>query len=173
MRGAHAALWLLTGVAWAVSSLIQLAKPAYWEPVTPLDWVAVISYSVAWLTLAPSIVLVGRLVRSARVAVCSLVVAGGAVATGVANAVEDGLGVPGWGAIYVTAVLIATIAMVALAIAFASVGAGRLAAWCVGLVVALFLVVVGGGVGVFVLFALLVLRPLAVQPGPERAPAAV
>jgi hypothetical protein len=80
------------------------------------------------------------------------------------------LGVPGWGAVYVTGVLTAAIAVVALAVAFASVGAARLAAWCVALVVALFLVVAGGGAGVFALFALLAFRPSIVRL--EAAPAA-
>ena len=41
--------WLLAGLAWALRSQLELAKPDYYDPANLLDWTAVLSFSIAWL----------------------------------------------------------------------------------------------------------------------------
>lgn len=110
-------VWLLTGIAWAATSLIQLAQPQYWDPVTALDWAAVWTYSAAWLLFAPSILLLGRLSSSRVVVAIAIVCAVGAVVVGSANALEDGFGVEGAGGWYAVGFLWAWLSLVPLAMA--------------------------------------------------------
>lgn len=41
MMALSRAIWLATGIAWAVRSLMGLADPDYVDPVTALDWSSV------------------------------------------------------------------------------------------------------------------------------------
>ena len=112
-------VWLATGVAWALSSASLLASPTYWNPSTALDWLAVLSYTLAWLLLAPALVLATRLTPSRSTRLVGFVLAGAAAATGLANFAENGLGLEAANELYVTGILIATILLVPLAYLFA------------------------------------------------------
>ena len=80
--GVARVVWVTTGFLWAVDGLLLLSDVAYWDPVTTLDHVAVWTYSLAWLFLAASIILLGRLVASRPVALIAAVIAVGAAAAG-------------------------------------------------------------------------------------------
>jgi hypothetical protein len=152
-------LWLATGVAWAASSLILLARPTYWDPRTILDWAAVIAYTVAWLLLAPSIVLVSRLAEARRAHFLGTAIALAAVVAGVANIIEDGLGVAGASEWYVYGILIATVLLVPLAYLFARERALRLTGFCLALFLGIGFAAAGiGGLIILVLFGALALR---------------
>ena len=58
--------------------------------MTTLDWASIWLYSAAWLLLAPAVLLMGRLVASREVRTLAAIVAAGALATGIANGLEDG-----------------------------------------------------------------------------------
>ena len=110
-------VWLITGVVWAVSGLVLLTDVEYWDPVTSLDYVAVWSYSLGWLGLAVSILLLAGLVASRPVAIVAVVVALGAAAAGIANGIEDGLGMKALGTLYVIGVLVAAFGLLPLILA--------------------------------------------------------
>lgn len=140
-------VWLLTGVVWAAHSLIGFADPNYWDPVTALDWSAVWVFSAALLLLAPSVLLLGRLASSRESMIAATVVASGAVVAGVANAVEDGLGVEAVGVLYVIGILTAGFALLwPLAVTLGKAGSSRLAMLSVALFVGVVLATLGGGV---------------------------
>jgi len=149
-------VWLATGAAWALSSAILLAGPAYWDPATVLDWVAVLAYTAAWLLFGPAIVLASRLVPSRSARFVALLLAVAAAVTGVANVVEDGLGVAAAGTLYVTAILVATMLLVPLAYLFARDRSNALAILALVLFVGIGFTSGGGG-GPLVLAAFVVL----------------
>lgn len=100
-----AARWMVALVvadAWALRSLLGLADPVYYHPVTAIDYAAVYSYSLALLLqplgLALLYTLSGRR-RSVGIVVVILAVA--AVVTAVANLLEDGFAMKGLGVVYV------------------------------------------------------------------------
>ncbi len=152
-------IWLLTGVAWGSRALIGLAQPQYTDPVALLDWAAVWSYSLAWLLLAPSVLLLAQLTSARSAIVISLVCAGAAVVAGIANGLEDGLGFRQFGIPYVAGVLVAGFGLLALAAACARAGWSRLAALCVGLFVGILFISFGGGLIVLGCLAAIALVP--------------
>jgi hypothetical protein len=163
-------IWCLTGLAWAIRSLLEFSQPGYSNPVTVLDWGAVWSYSIAWLMFVPSVLLLGRLASSRKVMVVATIFALGAVMAGSANAIEDGFGVRAFGAVYLVGFLIAWLSLLPLAVVLWRARCPRLA----GLVVALFV-----GVSLFTLGAgliiLVALGALAYAPewfGPAQPAAA-
>ncbi len=153
-------LWLLTGVAWAATSLIQFAGPEYWDPVTVLDWTAVWLYTAAWLLFAPSVVLIGRFSASPRVAAFAGLCAVGAVIAGTANALEDGFGLEGLGTWYVVGFLMGGLALVPLGLALWKAASTRLAGLSFALFLGIMLFTDGGG-----LMVLAGLAALAGAPG--------
>jgi hypothetical protein len=145
------ALFVLTGAAWAFRSLLEFASPQYYEPVTPLDWLAVLSYSVAFFLLAGSVTVLARLAprtRFVRTAAAATVI--GAVLAGAANLVEDGLDVQALGAAYVTGALLTLAGLLALAAALAVAGRRRLALVPLATAIGMMAFVAGGGVLVLV-----------------------
>ena len=159
MSAAARFVWLLTGAAWAARSLVGFADPAYWNPTTTLDWIAVWLFSACWLTLAPAAILLGRLVPARPVRVVATIVAVAALLAGVANGIEDGFGVKSWGTFYVLGSMTALLGLVALAVTFRQAGMSRLAWLAGGLVVSFLLFNVGGG-----FLTLVALGGLAVKP---------
>lgn len=159
MKAVPRAVWLGTGLAWAGRSLLEFAHPEYWNPVTTLDWLAVWSFSACLLLLAPSLVWLGAVTESRPVITVAVVVAIAAVAAGVANAVEDGLGIKALGTVYVLGAMTVAFGLLALAAVVYRAGYRRLA----GVVVVLFVggvaFVAGGG-----LLVLGTLGALAVTP---------
>lgn len=152
-------IWLATGIAWASRSLMSLADPDYWDPVSTLDWSAVWLYSIAWLLMAPSVLLMARLAPTRLVLTCAAIVAAAAVVAGAANALEDGLGMRSLGSAYVVGVMVAWLGLVPLAVAFGLARAPRLAGLCVVLVVGIPLINTGGSVLILVGLGALAIRP--------------
>jgi hypothetical protein len=174
MMALSRAIWLATGIAWAVRSLMGLADPDYMDPVTALDWSSVWLYSAAWLLMAPSVLLIGRLAPTRPVLACASIVAIGAVLAGVANALEDGFEMGSLGTAYVVGVLVAWLGFVPLAVAFGLAHAPRLAGLCVVLVVGIPLINTGGSVLVLIALGALAIRPAwFATPGPTPALTAV
>lgn len=146
--GARLVLLAGAGLGWAVSSLHGvLFNPDYWDPITASDYFAVYAYTAAFLLLA-SALLVLREVAEAGAALrpTILVVAIGSATAGIANALEDGLGVRGFGSIYVLGYMVAGLGLLILAPMIRIGSTGRLA--FVPLVggIALITSVLGGGV---------------------------
>lgn len=138
-------VWLATGFVWAARSLVALADPHYWDPVTTLDYVAVWLFTACWLTLAPSIFLLGRLTSSRAVTVVASVVAIAALVAGVANGVEDGLDMKWAGIFYIFGSLTAFLGLLALAFTFRQARYPRLAWVSAALFIGSLLFNAGGG----------------------------
>jgi hypothetical protein len=154
------AIWLLTGITWAAASLILQAHPDYWDPVTTLDYAAIVVYSAAWLTFAPSTIFIGRLASLSSVVTICRVIAAGAVVAGASNLLEDGLNVPGAGTFYILGFFAAWLGLLVLAWAMARAGASRVAALVVVLFLGIALLVAAlGGVIVLAAFIALAARP--------------
>jgi hypothetical protein len=137
LRVAARVTWLLTGLVWAARSLIGLAHPAYRDPVTTLDHVAVWSFSLGWILLAASVLFIGRLAPTREVLIVSAIVAAGAVAAGIANGIEDGFGQRAWGTVYVIGSLTGFIGLLALVTVIARAGVPRLALAVAGMLLGL------------------------------------
>ena len=153
------AFWLGTGVAWAGTSALLLAQPTYWEPVTFLDYAAVVAYAAAWMLLAPSAILIGRLAGGGATRALSLAIAGAALVAGAANLAEDGLRLEVARDAYVAGVLLATALLVPFAYLFARARANRLAALLLVLFVGVGFTAAGvGGLIVLLVFGALALR---------------
>jgi hypothetical protein len=99
------------GVVWFARAVIELYRPDYWNPRTPLDYAAVAGTSLALLTLAfglwgfylykpapPS--RAQSVWRGAVMATC-----GSATIVGISNFIEDALGVQGLGFVWVIGIL--------------------------------------------------------------------
>jgi hypothetical protein len=137
--------WLLAGVLWAARTLIALAAPVYYDPVTALDWAAVWLTSAQWPMLGLSVILLGRLTASTPVRAVSILVALGAVLVGGGNANEDGFGVPIGGAFYIVGFFMTWLGLLPLAATLWRARYRRLAGLSLALLLAILLINVGGG----------------------------
>lgn len=161
-------IWISTGIAWAVASLTQLAGAVYYDPVTLLDWTAVLAYTVALLWLGLSVWCIGWLVPSRAVRVVAVTAAIPPIVTGLANLAEDGLGLAGASSVYVTGILLTVLGLVVLAGALLWSRARRLAGLMALVTIGLFLVAFGGGVVLLLLFEYLAGRTAWFRPEPPR-----
>ena len=139
------------GIVWIAHATVRLSGSTYWAPQSVLDWASVVTFSLALFGLVPALTAVwtqqkGRGGRPNALgfwlAVCA------ALAAGVGNFVEDGLGLSVVGlAIYLPASLVLPIGLLIFGIATAR--SNLVPAWCgwliVLMVVGLFLVDIGGG----------------------------
>lgn len=147
------AAWLLAGIAWAVRSLLELARPTYYDPVSLLDWAAVISFSLAWLLSALAVLPLCRDVGTRPVRAIGLVFAIAAVVAGVANLAEDALG-QSWGGVpYIVGFLVAWLSLIPLAVSSWVSRARRAALLPVALFGAIALFNAGGGLLILVVAA--------------------
>ncbi len=139
---------VLTGVTWAVYSVQAiLFQPDYWDPVTAADFFAVYAYSAAWLLTAASLLTLREVARpEPALSSAILVVTVACAVTGVANGLEDALGLRGFGPLYVVGVLVAGLGMFAIAAMFRASAARRLTFVPAVGGVAMVLVTIGGGV---------------------------
>jgi hypothetical protein len=159
-------VWLVTGLVWAGRSLLELAGPDYWDPVTPLDHLAVYSFSAAWMLLAVSVLVLGRLVPRRGVVLTTTVVAVAAFLAGTANAIEDGLGLKTWGALYVVGSLTAWLGLLPLAYLLWRGGPTRLAIAPTLTFLGFAMLPIGGGLLVLAGWAVPAIRPSAIlEPG--------
>jgi hypothetical protein len=165
-------VWLLTGVTWAALSLMEFAHPDYWDPVSVLDWASIWLFSAALLLLVPAVLLIGRLAPGTSVTAVARIVASGAVVAGVANGLEDGLGVSSMGMLYVAGILVAGLGLLPLAVALRRSGSVRLGWLTAALFLGILTFPLGGGLIVLVAFTC-----LATAPGwftqPSRIPVPV
>jgi hypothetical protein len=152
-------VWVATGLVFAARSLIEFAQPDYWEPVTTLDWSAVWLTSLGWLLFAPSVLLLGRLAPTRAVLSVSMVVASGALLTGLANAIEDGFDVQAFGTLYVIGFMTAWLGLLALAWAFSAAGRSRLMWLALLSFVGILMTNIGGGVSIAVGLGSVALAP--------------
>lgn len=162
-------VWLLTGGIWATQALVGFAEPDYWNPVTTLDFAAVWLYSAGFLTLALTVTLLGRLVPARSVRLAAIAMAIAALVTGVANGIEDGLGVKTAGTVYVIGALALLVCTLVLVVALARAGHPRLAWMMGGVAIGLLLVSGGGGLVILGMLGALAVRPawfLDADPGP-------
>jgi hypothetical protein len=147
------AVWLLSGITWAVRSLLELARPNYYDPVTLLDWAAVLSFSLAWLLSAAAVLLLRRDIGTPSVRAIGLLFAGAAIVAGVANLAEDALG-QAWGGVpYIVGFLVAWLSLIPLAIAIWLSAARRAALLPLALFGSIALFNAGGGLLIFVVAA--------------------
>jgi hypothetical protein len=147
------AAWLLAGIAWAVRSALELARPNYYDPVSLLDWAAVLSFSLAWLLSALAVLLLCRDVCTRPVRAIGLVFAIAAVVAGVANLAEDAFG-QSWGGVpYIVGFLVAWLSLIPLAIAIWISRARRVALLPLALFASIALFNAGGGLLILVVAA--------------------
>jgi hypothetical protein len=163
-------VWLLAGLAWAARSVMEFARPDYYEPVTLLDWSAVVSYSVAWLISAAAVLLLARDLGARPVHVFAVIFAVAATVAGLANLVEDALDQAWGGTPYIIGFLVAWIALLPLAAVVGRSGTWRVALLPMAMFIAISLFNVGGGIilllaaSAFALAPRWFLRSHAVQP---------
>jgi hypothetical protein len=106
LRRDWAVIPAVVGIAFAVRALLWLGGPTYWDPESPLDWLAIVTWSLALLSLVPGTWLLVAIVGPVR----SVVVTGSLVVTmaltaAFANLVEDGLSIGLFGGLYVLSLL--------------------------------------------------------------------
>jgi hypothetical protein len=120
-------VYLALGLDLTISSIIQVvATPAYWEPVTTVDYVAVWSWSLGFLLLAMAVPLLVRDTAPERATlVAARVVSVAAICAAVANAVEDGVGIESWGSVYVVGSLTTLGGIIAVAALLGRAGRSR------------------------------------------------
>lgn len=165
------ALWLAAGATWAVRSLMVFAHPAYADATTPLDWLAVWSFSLAFLLTALAIVTSPALTPTRASRRTALVVALAAAVAGIANALEDGLGVEAMFAVFAVGALVALYGPFLVAVTIAIGQRYRLAGWWAGVGLGFFTFPIGGSVIVLALAIVLVARPEALEPANPPLPA--
>lgn len=138
MRALPLPLALLTGAAWLGHALVTTTGPTYYAPVNSLDYAAVILYTSGLVLLAASLWTVRA--GAGRMSAAAASTAAGALFTaGVANLFEDGFGLPlGW--LYVAAVLVAIVALLALCVSLVRAGSHLKAILVAVTIVGLFLV---------------------------------
>jgi hypothetical protein len=151
-------VWVATGVAWALSSLLPLAQ-AFVTPLLDLRPVTALVYSLAWLLFGWSSVLVSRLAAARRTHIAGLAVAAAAGITAIANILVNVAGVAGIAEWYSYGILIATVLLVPFAYLFARERLLRLTAFTLGTFLGIgFAPPVLGGLVVLALFLALALR---------------
>lgn len=95
------AIALAVSLAWAFRSVLEFTRPNYVEPVTVMDWIAVVSFSVALALLAAAAWLIAELSGRRRpVVAAASILAIGSVVAAIANFIEDGLGVQAFGEVF-------------------------------------------------------------------------
>jgi hypothetical protein len=146
-------VWLFSGLAWAARSLLELARPNYYEPTTLLDWSAVATYSLAWLLSAAAVLLLTRDSGSAGVRTIGIIFMIAAIVAGLSNAIEDALDLAWGGLPYIAGFLIAWLSLVPMAVLMWRAGDRRGAALPLALFASVALFNAGGGIVVLVVGA--------------------
>ncbi|MFL5646986.1 MAG: hypothetical protein ACJ776_01200 [Chloroflexota bacterium] len=97
-------------------SIQALADPAFVDPVSVFDWLAVIGFSAAFLlTAAGLLILRDSITPGLNTSVAIVVVAGACVIAGVMNLLEDGFGLPTLGPVYAISAIVAWLGMFVIA----------------------------------------------------------
>lgn len=142
-----AAVYIATGLLWTGRSLLEvLAQPDYWDPVTLVDWIAVWSYSVAFVLLAIAVPLLARDARAGRpVQVFAALVTVAAALAALGNAAEDAFDIGAASTVYVIGALGTLIGLIAFAAGLAVSGRTTFATVAVLTVVGVAMMVFGFG----------------------------
>ena len=108
----------LDGTLWLANGAVRLTKPTYWAPTTLIDYTAVLLFSAASFVLGVCIL---RLVVGRRgvASVTPKIAGASAIATSLANLLEDGLGLAPFGIVFVIGALMTMIALLLLGIVLA------------------------------------------------------
>jgi hypothetical protein len=85
--------------------------PIYWSPTLPSDYASVVSFSAALVMLAACLWEL-RLYPTRAVTIGGAAASLGLFTAGVANLLEDGFGLRALGIVYVTAILVGTLALI-------------------------------------------------------------
>lgn len=111
---------VLTGVTWLAYGVQKvLLQPEYVNPVTAADYFTVYAYSASLLLTAASLLMLRDVVRPLLPRASTiLVVAVACGVAGIANGLEDGLGLRGFGLPYVIGVMVGAGGMLVTALAF-------------------------------------------------------
>jgi hypothetical protein len=119
---------LMTGVTWAAHGVQKiLVQPDYIDPASAADYFTVYAYSAALLLTAASLLTVRDVARPLLPQASNiLVVAFACAVAGVANGLEDGLGLSAFGLPYVIGVMVGAGGMIVLAVKFWASPARRL-----------------------------------------------
>ncbi len=114
-------LYFATGLVWTGRALLEvIAHPDYFEPVTPVDWIAVWTYSLAFTLLAASLVVISvESVVNKAVRVIGRTAAAAALVAGIANGMEDAFDLAVATPVYVLGALATAFGMLAMAVSFA------------------------------------------------------
>ena len=139
---------LLTGVTWTAHGVQKvLAQPDYMNPATMADYLTVYAYSAALLLTAASLLTLRDVARPLLPWASNiLVVAVGCAVAGVANGLEDGLGLSLFGLPYVIGVMVGAGGMIVIAVKFWASPARRLTLVPTLASLAMMTVNLGGGV---------------------------
>ena len=144
----RAALFVITGLLWAVHSLVVLADGASRDRPPPGDWSRVLLFSAAIASFALAIRAFARMVGGRVATRIAYAVTAGALLASVANVFEDGFGVDAafWPFVVGTVVIVPGLALLTALVAFR--GPSRVLAIVPGacLLDILLLHPVGGGV---------------------------
>jgi hypothetical protein len=117
----------MNGTLWLANGIVRLTKPTYWAPTTLVDYTAVLLFSAAALVLGICIARLG--VGGTAVAqFAAKVGAMSALATSLANLIEDGLGIQAFSYVFVLSVLVTLIALLLLGAALARTPGSRVLA---------------------------------------------
>lgn len=145
---ARVAIVSATGLIWAGRSVQEVVgRPAYWNPATASDVVAVVAYSAALFLTAASLLILAEFARPRRVLALVIVMAAAGCATaGAANGLEDGLDLSGFGSVYVAGALVGGVGMVLTALMLLASPARKLAFVPALGAIAMFTFSAGGGV---------------------------
>lgn len=116
--GWFAPVALMAGAVWAARIWIVTMDPTYWSPSSTLDYAAVALYSAGLITLALCLWRL-RVVHTPAVSRGGAAAALGLGTAGIANLIEDGLGLKPFGVLYVAGVLIGTFGLIPLGVGLA------------------------------------------------------
>jgi hypothetical protein len=119
------ALFMFVGVTWCVRSLQAFADPDFQDPVSALDWFAVLSFSAALFGLACALPLFAQLIGGRAVLGASLVPAVGSALSGLSNLLEDAfqIGFAFW--FFVASTALTMLGFLGFTVAVAVMGRGR------------------------------------------------
>jgi hypothetical protein len=106
MRRDWAIIPAVVGLVFGARALLGLGGPAYWDPASLLDWLAMVGWSLALLSLVPGTWMLVAMVGPLRpVVISGSLVVTMALTAAFANLVEDGLGIELFGGLYVLSML--------------------------------------------------------------------
>jgi hypothetical protein len=103
-RRARVGVFASAGALGVLRGAIGYRHPAYWAPTTILDWTAVLTFTAFLLAVACALLVLVAEHRGAT-RLCFALAAFGSALAGVANALEDGAGVPVGGYAFAAGIL--------------------------------------------------------------------